>query len=95
MIGANFAAGVAAGTKLLGPLPKRPKAALLLNGHKLAVGDEPVLVGLDKVIKVRRLVSGKALDGTVENLTATAKDGAVVDVGGVRPQIHAVDIALL
>ena len=95
MVGANLAAGAAAAAKLLVPLPKRPKAALLLNGHKLAVGDEPVLVGLDKVIKVCRLVSRKALGGTVENLTATAKDSAVVDVGGVRPQIHAVDIALL
>ena len=95
MGGADLGRSLSAGTQLRGPLPKCLEPALLLDGHELAIGDEPVLVGLDKVVEVCRLVGGKALSGAVENLTATAKDGAVVDVAGVGTQIHAVDIALL
>lgn len=95
MVGADLGGSLAAGTKLRGPLPKRLETALLFDGHELTVGDEPVLVGLDKVIEIGRLVGSKALGGAVENLTAAAKDSTVVDIAGVRSQIHAVDIALL
>lgn len=94
MGGADLGRSLTAGTELRGPLPKCLETALLLDGHELAVGDEPVLVGLDKVIEIGRLVGGKALSGSVENLTAAAKDGTVVDIAGVGSQIHAIDIAL-
>ena len=84
-----------ASPELCGPLPKGLETALLLDGHELAVGDEPVFVCLDKVVKVGRLVGGKALGGAVENLTTATKDGTIVDIAGVGAQVHAVDIALL
>ena len=95
MVGADLGGSLAAGAELRGPLPKRLETALLFDGHELTVGDEPVLVGLDKVIEIGRLVGSKALGGSVENLTAAAKDSTVVDVTGVGSQIHAIDIALL
>ena len=95
MVGADLGGSLTAGAELRGPLPKRLETALLFDGHELTVGDEPVLVGLDKVIEIGRLVGSKALGGAVENLTAAAKDGTVVDVTGVRTQVHAIDIALL
>lgn len=95
MVGADLGGSLTAGAELRGPLPKRLETALLFDGHELTVGDEPVLVGLDKVIEIGRLVGSKALGGAVENLTAAAKDSTVVDIAGVRSQIHAVDIALL
>ena len=93
--GADLVGCLAAAAELLGPLPKGLEPALLLYGHKLAVGNEPVLVCLDKVVEIGRLVGSKALSGAVENLTAAAKDSAVVDIAGVGSQIHAIDIALL
>lgn len=95
MVGADLGGRLAAGAELRGPLPKRLETALLFDGHELTVGDEPVLVGLDKVIEICRLIGGKALGGAVENLTAAAKDSTVVDIAGVGSQIHAIDIALL
>ena len=95
MGGADLGRSLTAGTELCGPLPKCLETALLLDGHELAVGDEPVFVGLDKVVEVGRLVGGKALGGTVENLTTATKDGTIVDIAGVGAQVHAVDIALL
>ena len=95
MGGTDLGRSLAAGTELCGPLPKCLETALLLDGHELAVGDEPVFVGLDKVVEVGRLVGGKALGGAVENLTTATKDGAIVDIAGVGAQVHAVDIALL
>ena len=95
MVGADLGRSLTAGTQLRGPLPKCLKAALLLDGHELAVGNEPVLVGLDKVVEVGRLVGGKSLGCAVEDLTAAAKDGAVVDVAGVGAQVHAIDVTLL
>ena len=94
MVGADLGGSLAAGAELRGPLPKRLETALLFDGHELTVGDEPVLVGLDKVIEIGRLVGSKAFSGAVENLTATAKNRAIVDVVGVGAQIHTVDIAL-
>lgn len=95
MGGADLGRSLTAGTELCGPLPKCLETALLLDGHELAVGDEPVFVGLDKLVEVGRLVGGKALGGAVENLTTATKDGAIVDIAGVGAQVHAVDIALL
>lgn len=95
MGGADLGRSLTAGTELCGPLPKCLETALLLDGHELAVGDEPVFVGLDKVVKVGRLVGSKALGGAVENLTTATKDGAIVDIAGVGSQIHAIDVALL
>ena len=95
MVGADLGRSLTAGTELCGPLPECLKAALLLDGHKLAVGNEPVLVGLDKVVEIGRFIGSEALGGAIENLTATAKYGTVVDVAGVGTQVHAVDIALL
>jgi len=95
MGGADLGRSLTAGTELCGPLPKGLETALLLDGHELAVGDEPVFVCLDKVVEVGRLVGGKALGGAVENLTTATKDGAIVNVVGIGAQVHAVDIALL
>ena len=95
MGGADLGRCFAAGAQFCGPLPKRLESALLFDGHELAVGDEPVLVGLDKVIEIGRLVGSKALGGAVENLTAAAKDSTVVNIAGVGSQVHAIDIALL
>ena len=95
IVGADLGGSLAAGAEFRGPLPKRLETALLFDGHELTVGDEPVLVGLDKVIEIGRLVGSKALGGAVENLTAAAKDSTVVDIAGVGSQIHAIDIALL
>ena len=83
MVGADLGGSLAAGAELRGPLPKRLETALLFDGHELTVGDEPVLVGLDKVIEIGRLVGSKALSGAVENLTAAVKDSTVVDIAGV------------
>lgn len=93
--GADLVGCLAAAAELLGPLPEGLEPALLFDGHELAVGDEPVLVGLDKVIKIGRLVGSKALSGSVENLTAAAKDSTVVDIAGIGAQVYAVDIVLL
>ena len=95
VVSADLGGSLAAGAELCGPLPKCLKAALLLDGHELAVGNEPVLVGLDKVVEVGRLVGGKSLGCAVEDLTAAAKDGAVVDVAGIGAQVHAIDVTLL
>lgn len=95
MGGADLAGCLAAAAELLGPLPKGLEPALLFDGHELTVGDEPVLVGLDKVVEIGRFIRGEALGGTVEDLAAASKDGAVVDIAGVGSQIHAIDIALL
>ena len=95
MGGADLGRCFAAGAQFCGPLPKCLETALLLDGHELAVGDEPVFVGLDKVVEVGRLVGSKALGGAVENLTTATKDGAIVDIAGIGAQVHAVDIALL
>ena len=94
MGGADLAGCIAATAEFLGPLPKGLEPALLLHGHKLAVGNEPVLVCLDKVVEIGRFIRGEALGGTVEDLAAASKDGAVVDVAGVGAQVHAVDIVL-
>ena len=94
MGGADLGGCFAAGTELCGPLPKCLETALLLDGHELAVGNEPVFVGLDKVVEIGWLVGGEAFGGTVENLAATAKNRAIVNVVGVGAQIHTVDIAL-
>lgn len=83
MGGADLGRCFAAGAQFCGPLPKRLESALLFDGHELAVGDEPVLVGTDKVIEIGRLVGSKALGGAVENLTAAAKDSTVVNIAGV------------
>ena len=93
--GADLVGCLAAAAELLGPLPKGLEPALLLHGHELTIGNEPVLVCLDKVVEIGRLVGSKALSGAVENLTAAAKDSAVVDIAGVGSQIHVIDIALL
>ena len=95
MVGADLGGSLAAGAELRGPLPKRLETALLFDGHELTVGDEPVLVGLDKAIEIGWLVGGEALGGAVENLTTATKDGAIVDIAGIGSQIHTVDIALL
>ena len=95
MGGADLAGCLAAAAELLGPLPKGLEPALLFHGHKLAVGNEPALVCLDKVVEIGRFIRGEALGGTVEDLAAASKDGAVVDVAGVGAQVHAVDIVLL
>ena len=95
VVGADLGGSLAAGAQLRGPLPKCLEPALLLDGHELAVGDEPVLVGLDKVVEVGRLVGGKALGCAIEDLAAATKDGAVVDVAGVGAQVHAIDVTLL
>ena len=92
---ADLGGCLAAAAELLGPLPKGFESALLLHGHKLAVGNEPVLVCLDKVVEIGRLVGSKALSGSIENLTAANKDGAVVDVAGVGTKEDAVDVTLL
>ena len=93
--GADLVGCLAAAAELLGPLPKGLEPALLLYGHKLAVGNEPALVCLDKVVEIGRLVGSKALSGSIENLTAASKDSTVVDIAGIGAQVHAVDIALL
>ena len=95
MGGADLGRCFAAGAELRGPLPKRLETALLFDGHELTIGNEPVLVCLDKVVEIGRLVGSKALSGAVENLTAAAKDSAIVDIAGVGSQIHTIDIALL
>lgn len=95
MGGADLGGCLAAAAELLGPLPKGFESALLLHGHKLAVGNEPVLVCLDKVVEIGRLVGSKALSGSIENLTAANKDGTVVDVAGVGTKEDAVDVTLL
>ena len=95
MGGADFGRCFAAGAQFCGPLPKGLESALLFDGHELAVGNEPVFVCLDKVVEIGWLVRGEAFGGTVENLAATAKNRAIVNVVGVGAQIHTVDIALL
>ena len=67
MGGADLGRSLTAGTKLCRPLPKCLETALLLDGHELAVRNEPVSVCLDIVVKIGRLVGGKALGGAVEN----------------------------
>ena len=95
MGGADLGRCFVAGAQFCGPLPKGLEPALLFDGHELAVGNEPVFVCLDKVVEIGWLVGGEAFGGTVENLAATAKNRAIVNVVGIGAQIHTVDIALL
>ena len=91
MGGADLGRSLAAGTELCGPLPKGLETALLLDGHELAVGDEPVFVCLDKVVEVGTIVDiagvgaqVHAVDIALLQIAGLDKLGKVDEIGVAR-----------
>jgi len=92
-VGGGDGLGRGAGAARLGrPLPVGAQAELLLRGHELAVGVEPVGVGREELVVIVGRGGGEAAGCGVEDRAARAEDAAVVHARGVVAEVGAVEL---